>query len=120
MILRFIYIEMYTSNRNILNSSFLFTCRNWVELRVCRKHYYVVHLEEVDFLTFMGPSWSWSYGHFIYNFICNQCPSPPMLWVRISIRAWHYVIKFVSDLRKVGGFLRVLRFPPSIKLTATI
>ena len=25
----------------------------------------------------------------------------------------HYVIKFVSDLRQVGGFLR---FPPSIKL----
>jgi hypothetical protein len=32
----------------------------------------------------------------------------------------HYVIKFVSDLRQVGGFLRVLRFPPLIKLTATI
>jgi len=32
----------------------------------------------------------------------------------------HYVIKFVSDLRHVGGFLRVLRFPPSIKLTTTI
>ena len=32
----------------------------------------------------------------------------------------HYVIKFVSDLRQVSGFLRVLRFPPSIKLTATI
>jgi hypothetical protein len=31
----------------------------------------------------------------------------------------HYVIKFVSDLRQVGGFLRVLRFPPPIKLTAT-
>ena len=29
----------------------------------------------------------------------------------------HYVIKFVSDLRQVGGFLR---FPSSIKLTATI
>ena len=28
-----------------------------------------------------------------------------------------YVIKFVSDLRWVGGFLRVLRFPPPIKLT---
>jgi len=24
----------------------------------------------------------------------------------------HYVIKFVSDLRQVGGFLRVLWFPP--------
>ena len=29
----------------------------------------------------------------------------------------HYVINFVSDLRQVGG---VLRFPPPIKLTATI
>ena len=32
----------------------------------------------------------------------------------------HYVIKFVSDLRQVGDFLRVIRFPPPIKLTATI
>ena len=32
----------------------------------------------------------------------------------------HYVIKFVSDLWQVGDFLRVLQFPPSIKLTATI
>jgi hypothetical protein len=32
----------------------------------------------------------------------------------------HYVIKFVCDLRQVGGFLRVLRFPPPIKLTATM
>jgi hypothetical protein len=32
----------------------------------------------------------------------------------------HFVIKLVSDLRQVGGFLRVLRFPPPIKLTATI
>ena len=32
----------------------------------------------------------------------------------------HYVIKFVSDLRQVAGFFRTLRFPPPIKLTATI
>ena len=32
----------------------------------------------------------------------------------------HYVIKFVSYLRQVGGFFCVLRFPPPIKLTATI
>ena len=32
----------------------------------------------------------------------------------------HYVIKFVSDLRYVDGFLWVLWFPPPIKLTATI
>jgi hypothetical protein len=32
----------------------------------------------------------------------------------------HYVIKFVSDLRQVGGFLRILRFLPTVKLTATM
>ena len=31
-----------------------------------------------------------------------------------------YLIKFVNDLRQVGGFLRIHRFPPPIKLTATI
>jgi hypothetical protein len=165
----------------------------------------------------IGSSWPWSYGSWIYSYLWNQCRSPLMLWVRISIRArckalcdkvlscgghigcwiwtkrgmldlkttyhsckisyktnkqkqfawwcltplstifplyrgsrgrdrtvvgftttyaistyyhWccefesqsersvkHYVIKFVSDLRQVGGFLRVLRFPPPITLT---
>jgi hypothetical protein len=32
----------------------------------------------------------------------------------------HYVKRFVSDLRKVGGFLWVPRFPPSIKLTKRV
>jgi hypothetical protein len=32
----------------------------------------------------------------------------------------HFVIKFVSDLRQVAGFLWVLRFPPPIKLTTMI
>ena len=32
----------------------------------------------------------------------------------------HYVTKFVSDLRQVSCFLRVLWFPPQIKLTGTI
>jgi hypothetical protein len=30
----------------------------------------------------------------------------------------HHGIKFVSDLRQVGGFLRVLRFRPPIKLSS--
>jgi hypothetical protein len=32
----------------------------------------------------------------------------------------HYVIRLVSNLRQVGGFLRVLRFPPPIKRPAMI
>jgi len=31
-----------------------------------------------------------------------------------------YVIKFVSDLRQIGGFLVVLWFPSPIKVTSTI
>jgi hypothetical protein len=32
----------------------------------------------------------------------------------------HYVLKFVSDLWQVGGFLHVLWYPPPVKLIATI
>jgi hypothetical protein len=32
----------------------------------------------------------------------------------------HYVIKFVSDIRQAGSCLRLLRFPPLIKLTIMI
>jgi hypothetical protein len=31
-------------------------------------------------------SWTWSYASWIYNYLCNQCLSSLMLWVRISIR----------------------------------
>ena len=37
--------------------------------------------------TSSGPSWLWSYDSWIYNYLCNQCLSPLMLWGRISIRA---------------------------------
>ena len=67
------------------------------------------------------PSCPWSYRSRIYDYLCNQCLSPPMFWVWILIRARSTTLcKFVSDLRQVGGFLRVLQFPPPIKLTATI
>jgi len=33
-----------------------------------------------------GPSWSWSYGNWIYNFICNQCLSALALWILIPLR----------------------------------
>ena len=30
---------------------------------------------------------SWSYGSWIYNYLCNQCLSPLMLWVRTRFMA---------------------------------
>ena len=34
------------------------------------------------FIAKWGPSWSWSYGSWIHNYLCNQCLSPLKLWVR--------------------------------------
>jgi hypothetical protein len=33
-----------------------------------------------------GQSWSWSYGGWIYNYLCKQCLSSLTLWVRIPLR----------------------------------
>jgi len=33
------------------------------------------------------PSRSWSYGSWIYNYLCNQWLSPLMFWVRINLGA---------------------------------
>jgi hypothetical protein len=53
------------------------------------------------------------------NYLCNQCPSPLMLWVRILIRArctilWDKVCEWLATDQwfSLG--------PPPIKLTATI
>ena len=42
----------------------------------------------IKWTTFEGPSWSWSYGSWIYNYLCNQCLSPLKLWVRTTLMAW--------------------------------
>jgi len=34
----------------------------------------------------MGPSWSWSYGSWIYKYLCNQYLSPLTLLVRTLLR----------------------------------
>ena len=55
-------------------------------------HYISLHLG-------WGPSWSWSYGSWIYNYLWNQCLSPLKLWVRTPFMArctrynimWHSI-----------------------------
>jgi hypothetical protein len=66
--------------------------------------------------------WSWSYG---FTLPMQSVPIPtkvvssnPVHGEVYSIQ--YYVIMFVSVLWKVGWFLRVLWFPPPIKLIDTI
>ena len=46
------------------------------------------------------------------------CEFEPRLGEVYSIE--NYVIEFVSELRQVSGFLRILQFPTPIQLTAMI
>ena len=59
-----------------------------------------------------GPSWPWSYGSWIYIYICNHLPITTdvvgLTPAKGEDPVQHYVIQFVSDLRQVSGFLRVL------------
>ena len=55
----------------------------------------IIHLEyKVKIL--MGPSWS--YGSWIYNYLCNQCLSPLKLWVwtPFMVRCTRYNIMWWS------------------------
>jgi hypothetical protein len=50
------------------------------------------------------PSWSWSHGRWIYNYLCNQCLSPLKLWVRTLFIATctRYNI-YYTDISCLGG-----------------
>ena len=67
----------------------------------------------------LRPSWLWSYSSWIYNYLCKRCnwSCQFKFHSREVYSIQHYVIKFVSHVRQVGGFLRVLWFPPLIKLS---
>ena len=58
------------------------------------------------------------HDHMVAGFTTNVVSLNPVHGEVYSIQ--HYVIKFFNDLRQVCGFHQVLRFPPPIKLTATI
>ena len=69
-------------------------------------------------------SWSWSYGSWLSNYLCNQCPSPQMLWVwtllRQGVLDTTLCDKVCQWLATGRWFSLVHWFPPQIKLTTTI
>jgi hypothetical protein len=59
------------------SSSYLYLTITLISL-FCRTH--------CPFQIQEGPSWLWSYGSLIYNYLCNQCISPLTLWIRTPLR----------------------------------
>jgi hypothetical protein len=60
-----------------------------------------------------GPSWPWSYGSWICNYLSNRCLLPLMLWVHISIRVSCTTLCDEVCQWLVAGFLQVRLFPPN-------
>ena len=50
---------------------------------------------------YKGPSWPWSYDSWIYNYLCNRCLWPLMLWVRLPLWA-----RCTTLCDKVGQWLK--------------
>ena len=50
--------------------------------------YFEINYDQVIlvYLNTLGPSWPWSYGSRIYNYLCNRCLWPLMLRVRLRAR----------------------------------
>ena len=64
---------------------------NWYE----KCHIIINTYYKSKWFIYYGPSWPWSYGSWTYNYLCNQCILPLVLWVRFSIRA-RYTTVFVN------------------------
>jgi len=57
---------------------------------------------------YSGSSWSWSYGCWIYNYLCNKCLSPLTLWVRMYgyLNTW---AGYRGVKKSVSGVVLVVR-----------
>jgi hypothetical protein len=42
---------------------------------------------KIQILLLQGLPWPWSFGSWIYNYLCNRCLSPLIMWVRIPLSA---------------------------------
>jgi hypothetical protein len=89
----FLKIHLKQFLKHIIHSqvyTLLFSTTTWLTVTDVLCHNCSVwhnYIPNVEFLKRMGLPWPWSYGSWIYNYLCNQCLSPLKLWVRISIRA---------------------------------
>ena len=78
----------------------------------CNLHCYIIKYIYSICLVHINNQWPlWSYGSWIYNYLCNQCLSPPTLRVRISliVRCTQYIAtlcdKACQWLTTGSGFL---------------
>jgi hypothetical protein len=112
------------------------TINNWKQYHnLLKRQYFPPDLKHIFSKSISFPhldSYLISLGAVVVVIVCELDLQQPIQSVPITTKvvSWNpahsevyliqHVIAFVSDLRQAGGFLQALRFPPPIKLTATI
>ena len=71
-----IYVLFENVHLSELSLKCQFIMRKWLYLLINQRY--------IESIWLKGTSWPWSYGTWIYYYLCNQCLSPLMLWVRIT------------------------------------
>jgi hypothetical protein len=74
------FIMCFRHERSI--STYGYSWKKIKEIDICPVKYRYLSFH----IVFLLLSWSWSYGSWIYNYLCNQCLSPLTLWVWIRFR----------------------------------
>jgi hypothetical protein len=59
---------------------------NWTSISIIFWHSYIVYMLYSSNVLSV-PSWSWSHGSWIHNYLCNQCPS-----CEFELRSWWGVL----------------------------
>ena len=67
----------------------------WNEFLTTKKKVYFLHDNSMQCVFIAEPPWSWSYGSWIYNYMCNQRLSQLKLWVRIPLMAKYTRYKMI-------------------------
>ena len=83
------YLPLHHLSLNVISvsSKLMKTWRKTkITILIVHVHIQVFYLLHI-YSTNLGPPWSWSYGSWIYNYLCNQCLSPLTLWVRTPFMA---------------------------------
>jgi hypothetical protein len=112
--------EGWPDERNLSKGDYCITNFAWIfysGILLCLKRIYFVIMFNIN----KGPLWSWSHGSWNYNYLCNQCLSPLMMWVNPAhgqvYSLQHYVCLTVTCGRSVvfsgySGFFHQLDWSP--------
>jgi hypothetical protein len=83
---RCLWIVLFWFPLTVFSNIYLTSISIPLQIKTQKLLWIIIEVEDKFTYSAKGPSWPRSYGSWIYNYLCNQCLSPLMLWVWISMQ----------------------------------